>query len=193
MLFMVTVGHRQTVRLSDRFTPCFLYPGKHLGTTNLQKAKHYGSARDVSTGRRWVQNSSRKFNSVHKHQGHVGKLTQVTVETHLNFKFVVRSQCLSKDGHGKSGGVLFTPIEGCSLPKISYWKLYGKLALEQKEKDGLGKRTSSVEFQLLSRGPASCRHCTPPPHSAFTRPDHPNSANVPTAPLPGIRLLLLSS
>ena len=108
---MVTVGHRQTVRLSDRLTPCFLYPGKHLGTINLQKAKHYGSARDVSTGRRWVQNSSRKFNSVHKNQGHVGKLTQVTVETHLNFKFVVRNQCLSKDGHGKSGGVLFTPIE----------------------------------------------------------------------------------
>ena len=89
---MVTVGHTQTVRLSDRLTPCFLNPEKHLGTTNLQKAKHYGSARVFSTGRRWVQNSSRKFTSIHKHQGYLGKLTQVAVETHLNFKSVIRSQ-----------------------------------------------------------------------------------------------------
>lgn len=32
------------------------------------------------TGRRWVQNSSRGFNPVHKHQGYVGKFVQVRVE-----------------------------------------------------------------------------------------------------------------
>jgi len=61
MLFMVTVGHRQTVRLSDRLTPRFLYPEKHLGTINLQRAKHYGSARDVFNRQKMGSKQQRKI------------------------------------------------------------------------------------------------------------------------------------
>lgn len=114
------------------------------------------------------------------------------METHLNFKFGIRNQ-ISLSVSVKTGtagltrsSILHPQRTSCFLPKISYWKLYGKLALGQNEKDGLGKHTSFVELSTSW----SRSHITQTPQTSSQRLQTPCSFQLCKrshgASLPGI-------